>query len=107
MDCGMEIKENEKNKVMHVSLPVAGGKATLMGSDSAEQSGKVNAGNNFSIALGAESEAEADELHKGLSADGGNAMMPMSKAPWGDYFGMVTDKFGTAWMISYRYPQQS
>jgi len=26
--------------------------------------------------------------------------VPMSTAPWGDYFGMFTDKFGIKWMIN-------
>ena len=26
--------------------------------------------------------------------------MPLAKAPWGDYFGMVTDKYNVAWMVN-------
>jgi PhnB protein len=26
--------------------------------------------------------------------------MPLDKAPWGDVFGMLTDRFGTSWMVS-------
>jgi PhnB protein len=26
--------------------------------------------------------------------------MPLDKAPWGDIFGMLTDKFGIGWMVN-------
>jgi PhnB protein len=34
-----------------------------------------------------------------LSA-GGAVAMPLEKAPWGDTFGMCTDKFGINWMVN-------
>lgn len=92
--------ENEKNKIMHVALPIGNG-SMLMGSDVPEHmGGKVTNGTNFSIAISADSEADADKLFGGLSA-GGNATMPMAKQFWGSYFGMLTDKFGVSWMVSY------
>jgi len=57
------------------------------------------AGNNFSLSLHPDSEEVADKLFANLSA-GGTVTVPMSKAPWGDYFGMFTDKFGIKWMIN-------
>jgi PhnB protein len=32
--------------------------------------------------------------------EGGNAFMPLAKAPWGDTFGLLTDKFGINWMVN-------
>jgi PhnB protein len=26
--------------------------------------------------------------------------MPLEKAPWGDFFGMCTDRFGVAWLVN-------
>jgi PhnB protein len=26
--------------------------------------------------------------------------VPLEKAPWGDTFGMLTDKFGTDWLVN-------
>jgi len=57
------------------------------------------AGNNFSLSLHPDSKEVADKLFANLSA-GGTVTVPMSKAPWGDYFGMFTDKFGIKWMIN-------
>jgi PhnB protein len=104
MDCGDQpMSESEKNKVMHVALPIGGG-SILMGSDTPEAMGKVTDGSNFAIAIAPDSKEEADRLFDGLSA-GGQATMPMDNAPWGGYFGMFTDKFGFAWMINYSSPQ--
>jgi PhnB protein len=33
-------------------------------------------------------------------ADGGQVAMPLEKAPWGDIFGMCTDRFGVPWMVN-------
>lgn len=96
-----QMSESEGQKIMHVALPIGQG-AILMGSDTPAAMGSVTNGNNYSIAIGAESEAEATKLFNGLSA-GGQVTMPLAKAFWGDYFGMLTDKFGVHWMVSYDY----
>ena len=44
--------------------------------------------------------AEAEKLFKGLSA-GGTVTMPLEKTFWSELFGMLTDKFGINWMMSY------
>jgi PhnB protein len=97
--------ESEGSKIMHISLHI-GKHSILMGSDSSEAFGHAtNIGNNFSISINATSEAEADKLYNGLSA-GGQTTMPMSKTFWGSYFGMLTDKFGIQWMVSYDAPKK-
>ncbi len=96
---GMTIPESEKNKIMHVSLPV-GPKSMLMGSDSSDAFGHASViGNNFAISIDATSDAEANKLYIGLSANG-KQTMPMSKTFWGSYFGMLVDQYGVSWMIS-------
>ena len=99
----MSASNKEDEKIMHVSLPV--GNNMLMGSDTPEAYGKVTAGTNMSISISVDSEAEADRIFNGLSA-GGQATMPLAKAFWGSYFGMLTDKFGVQWMVSYDYNRQ-
>jgi PhnB protein len=89
----------EEEKIMHIALPVGAG-SVLMGSDVPAHMGAVTAGDNFQISISAQSKAEADRLYQGLSS-GGNASMPMADAFWGAYFGMLTDRFGIHWMVSY------
>ena len=33
-------------------------------------------------------------------SEGGRVTLPFEKAPWGDTFGMCTDKFGVNWMVN-------
>src|ERR1700750_2011152 len=73
---GKETSEEDKNKIMHVSLPISK-ETILMGSDTGgEWASNFKAGNNFSISVNAESKEEADKLFQGLSA-GGQVTMPM------------------------------
>ena len=92
------ITENEKNNIMHVSLPI--GTSFLMGSDHPEKYGQAKIGNNFSVSVSADSKDEADRIFRDLSA-GGQQTMPMQDTFWGSYFGMFTDKFAVNWMISF------
>ena len=91
--------ELDKNLIMHVGLSI--GPTVIMGSDcGSEWSPKFKAGNNFSVAITADSREEADTLFAALS-NGGQISMPMETMFWGDYFGMLTDKFGINWMVSF------
>jgi PhnB protein len=99
-----KVPEADKNKIMHVSLAI--GTSILMGSDTGEEYGKNYVqGNNFSVSVTATSKKEADELFAGLAV-GGQVTMPMNDTFWGDYFGMLTDKFGINWMISFNEQNQ-
>ena len=95
-----ELPEEEKNRLMHVSLPLPNGQV-LMASDCLPSAGHVlNVGNNNYISVSPDSKEEADRLFDGLSA-GGEIEMPMEDMFWGDYFGSFKDQFGVYWMISY------
>ena len=97
---GGGVAESDRDKVMHAMLPLGNG-AMLMATDSLESLGhKTTFGNNFYISLDSESKEEADRLFKGLSA-GGKVEMEMQHTFWNSYFGMLADKFGIQWMISY------
>lgn len=94
------------NKIMHVSLPISK-ETILMGSDvGGEWAPSFQQGNNFSISINTDSKEEADRLFNGLS-EGGHVTMPMNSTFWGDYFGMITDKFGINWMVSFHEKQQN
>jgi len=99
-DPNCQISDSDKNKVMHVSLPISD-TCTLMGSDTiAEQSKELVQGNNFSISINADSKSDADCLFIALSKNG-NVIMPMDDTFWNSYFGMLTDQFGIQWMVSF------
>lgn len=91
--------EADKNLVMHVELPIAGGHS-LMGTDAPESMGfKVNFGNNVYISVQPDSRAEAEQLFRALS-EGGKIEQPLEDMFWGAYYGSCADKFGVQWMIN-------
>lgn len=87
---------SEDSKVMHAVLEAANG-ITFMASDT-PNSMKYSSGSNVALSLNGDNAAELKGYWEKLS-DGGTVTMPLEKAPWGDTFGMVTDKFGTQWMV--------
>lgn len=97
---GANIAESDSEKIMHVALPIGKGNV-LMGTDTLESLGHtLTVGNNFHLSLSPESKEEADQLFNGL-AEGGQITVPIEKAFWGAYFGMLIDKFGIRWMVNY------
>lgn len=93
------IAEEDKNLVMHVSLPILAGHK-LMGTDAPESMGfTLNKGNNVYINLEPDTRAETDKLFAAL-AEGGEVEMKLQEMFWGDYFGSLTDKFGVKWMFN-------
>jgi PhnB protein len=101
---GEEMSAEEKNRILHVSLPISK-ETILMGSDSHPRMGKVTMGQHMSLAIGADSKEEADKIFNGLAA-GGKITMPIADTFWGAYFGMLVDKFGFDWMVNYDYPKK-
>jgi len=97
---GDKMSEAGREGIMHIALQITPA-TTLMGSD-LPSAGDANfrVGSNFHICLQAENEKEANKLFQLLVKDG-KIEMPMNKAFWGAYFGMVEDKFGVHWMINY------
>lgn len=90
--------EHEKNGIMHVALQI--GSTILMGTDVPSSMQQVTFGSSVSLCTSVESREEADRVFNAL-AEGGKIGMPMADMFWGDYYGMLTDKFGIQWMISY------
>ena len=102
MEGGQAIPEHLANRIMHVSLPISK-ETVLIGNDSMDEYSPgppTVYGNNFTVSIDAATKGEADRLYNELSA-GGLAMMPMSNTFWGAYFGVLTDRFGINWMISF------
>lgn len=97
-ESGMSDDPAEAEKIMHAQLLADGG-MTLMAADTPPGMDHHGTGSSISISLSGENEAELRGYWDGLSA-GGSVMMPFEKAPWGDIFGMFTDKFGINWMVN-------
>lgn len=98
-DSGMAENPDDADKIMHSELTAPGG-FSLMASD-APAGMPLDDGARISIAhVGESSDAEAmARAFVALAADGGSVVVPFEKAPWGDIFGLCTDRFGVSWMF--------
>lgn len=93
------IPESEKEKIMHISLPISK-ETTLMGSDSSEAFGQATVqGNNFSMSINTQTVDEATRIFNELSV-GGEILMPLNETFWGALFGTLVDKYGIQWMVN-------
>ncbi len=97
---GEKMSDDDQEKMMHISLPLSSSNV-LMATDALESMGQpLTIGNNFYLSVNAENEKDADRIFNALT-EGGQIKLAMNKAFWGSYFGMLTDKFGIQWMVSY------
>lgn len=88
----------EQDKIMHSQLVTEHG-LTLMAADTPNRMDYSPGTNDFAVSLSGEDEGELRGYWDKLS-DGGQVAMPLDKAPWGDLFGMCTDRFGITWLVN-------
>jgi PhnB protein len=92
------LQDNEKNKVMHVALPIIDG-TEIMGTDMLESMGhQLKIGNNTTISLTLDSRQEADRIYNALANGSSDCVAPHDEF-WG-YWGVCLDKFGIRWMFN-------
>lgn len=99
-DNSMDVSKEDENKIAHVGLPL-GKDNVLMGTDVlGSQDQELVIGNNSYITIETDSQEETDKLFSKLS-DGGRVDMKLQEVEWAESYGIVCDKFGVQWMISY------
>jgi PhnB protein len=93
----------EQDLIMHSQLETPSG-YIFMASDTPSHM-DYTPGTNFSVSISgaADEEAELRGYWEGL-LEGGTVGVPLEKAPWGDQFGMLTDKFGVTWLVNIAAP---
>ncbi|HET7176865.1 MAG TPA: VOC family protein [Gammaproteobacteria bacterium] len=89
--------KDEADRILHARLALPSGGA-LMASDATRQH-PYQGKHGFGLSLIYASVAEAKQVFEKL-AEGGQVTMPLDKTFWAETFGMVTDRFGTPWMIN-------
>lgn len=92
----MPVAEADKDKIMHAYLQGDDG-VELMAADT-PTSMEYQEGSRITLTLNGDDEVKLRGYWDKLS-EGGIITMPLEKAPWGDIFGMLTDKYGVCWMI--------
>jgi PhnB protein len=94
---GISDGTGDADRIMHAQLDAPNG-MTLMGADTPPTMPyQTPAG--VSISLSGDDDGELSGYWEKLS-DGGSVTMPLEAAPWGDKFGMLTDRYGIAWMVN-------
>ena len=88
---------SEDDKIMHAVLEAENGIA-FMAADTPNQM-EYRPGESISMSLSGDNEAELRSYFEKLST-AGSIIMPLEMAPWGDTFGMCTDRFGVNWMVN-------
>jgi PhnB protein len=100
------LPETARERVMHAQLRV--GEQLLMASDALPAAafddpercaGVYRRPQGLWISIGVASVEEGRRVFDGL-AEGGSVTMPFAPTFWSPGFGMVTDRFGTPWMIN-------
>ena len=84
-----------RSKIMHARMTV--GDQTLMASDAPPD--RYEAMKGFMVTLGTDNPGEAERIFHALS-EKGTIQMPIQQTFWAARFGMLTDQFGTPWMIN-------
>ncbi|GGM19477.1 VOC family protein [Promicromonospora citrea] len=96
---GMPTPDEDRDLVMHGQLDTPGG-LTIMAADTPSFMAYVapTAGVTVALTGGPEDHDYIRGAYEKLS-DGATPSQPLELAPWGDYYGALTDKFGIAWMF--------
>lgn len=89
--------------VMHAALQTPDG-YSIMAADTPPGM-EYAGGSQISVSLSGDDDTKLRGFWDGLG-EGGTVAMPLEKQAWGDVFGMVTDKFGIAWMVNIAGDQQ-
>jgi PhnB protein len=93
---GAQTPAGSADRILHANLDLDG--RMLMASDS--MVGHPCEGmHGFSMSLVYPTVQEARKIFDAL-ADKGKVTMPMQETFWVEIFGMLTDRFGTAWMVN-------
>jgi PhnB protein len=88
--------EGAENRIIHAFLK--SGNLMLMASDTPDE--KLTIGDNAQLSLSLDSNEQIESIYKALS-EKGTPFLPLHDAFWGARFGMLTDRYGFRWMLSF------
>ncbi|MEP9383974.1 VOC family protein [Nocardioides sp. KR10-350] len=96
----MGVPPEAADLVMHGQLDLEDG-LVIMAADTPPGMEYVAPTSGITVAMTGGAD-EYDRLSSAFArlSEGGKPGMPLEKAPWGDYFGQFTDRFGIAWMFN-------
>ena len=98
-----ESHAGDSDFIMHAMLEADNG-ITFMASDPPPGM-EPDTGASIRMTLNGDNEEELRGYWQKLS-EGAAIELPLETAPWGDTFGMLTDKFGIQWMVNITGPNE-
>ncbi|GEK80295.1 VOC family protein [Agrococcus baldri] len=97
---GMLHEPDEAERIMHSQLTTAEGH-TIMASDT--PAGAEAPARGQQVSISGDDAHQLTRYWEGL-AEGARIVEPLARAPWGDTFGMLVDRWGVTWMVSIAAP---
>ncbi|SDB81408.1 PhnB protein [Raineyella antarctica] len=90
--------EPDPTSVAHASLE--SGNIRIAGGDNPGQEQDSLRSDVYSMLVGTDTAEEGQRLIDALTSRGGEVTMPFVRAPWGDTYGQVRDRFGVIWAFA-------
>jgi PhnB protein len=92
----------DPDQVMHSQL---NGAVNLMGSDVPE-SMPLTQGSSVSLSFSGDAAGlDTGRDYYAKLSEGAADVLPLDLAPWGDYYGQLTDRYGFTWMFDFGAPE--
>ena len=91
-----QVPSEWQKKVLHARMTI--GNSVLMASDAPP--GRFHKQQGFSINIGLNDVARAEQIFAALAENAVAVTMPIAETFWAQRFGMLTDRFGIPWMIN-------
>lgn len=96
-----QVPDEFLHHVMHASMNICN--IVLMGSDSTPDRAFAPI-RSATLSISVSETEEAERIFSALSSQG-TVTMPLSETFWAQRFGMLTDRFGTPWMVNCELPK--
>jgi PhnB protein len=96
---GMVEDPSDADLVMHSQLESAGGFVLMCADTPASMRSGSEGKQHHPVCLFGDDEERLRGWWDGL-LEGGTVHVPLEKAPWGDQFGQLEDRFGVQWMVN-------
>ncbi len=91
------LSDEDKDRVLYSVVPIFG--CNVMFCD-VPSSMPLTKGDNLNPTLGTDDKEEIRRVFTELS-EGGEVLMPLEKTFWSELYGMVQDKYGIIWQLSF------
>lgn len=98
---GQEKNETAKNIIIHAPLTVNGNTIFLADANMDSEQNRTIFGNNVALCLLYGNKEKQKNTYDLLQGNGSKIIMELMDTFWGDTFGVIEDKYGITWQLTY------